>query len=158
MFNLILKNNTNGYFSLTKHDYSNILLNPREAIIVKEVGDSVVSYYNQFQRLGLSVEKHPIEGKDPNVFEEIEQEVDYYDELPKEETDENTQETSDNDIAELESKIKEDEAVDIPTKEALRAKYDEMSKKDLLDLIKASNIDFKYTDTKAELIEKLVEA
>lgn len=156
MFNLILKNNTNGYFSLTKHDYSNIMLNPREAIIVKEVGDSVVSYYNQFRRLGLGVEKHPVEGKDPNVFEEIEQKVEYFDELPKEEVAQ--EEKADNDIAELEAKLQEDEAVDVPTKEALRAKYDEMSKKDLLELVKASNIDFKYTDTKPELIERLVEA
>lgn len=156
MFNLILKNNTNGYFSLTKHDYSNVMLNPREAVIIKEATDSIVSYYNQFRRLGLGVEKYAIEAKDPNVFEEIEEKVEYYDELPKEESE--TQETPDNDISELESKIKEDEAVDVPTKEALRAKYEEMSKKDLLELVKASNIDFKYTDTKPELIERLVEA
>lgn len=156
MFNLILKNNTNGYFSLTKHDYSNVMLNPREAIIIKEATDSIVSYYNQYRRLGLGVEKYALEAKDPNVFEEIEEKVEYYDELPKVESE--TVEILDNDISELESKIKEDEAVDVPTKDALRAKYEEMSKKDLLELVKASNIDFKYTDTKPELIERLVEA
>lgn len=129
LYNVKCINITKGWFSFYTHTYTNMTLNSNQFCIIPNVPEEKLSYYESYSRLGLAISYVKVEDKNLGL------------ELNKEES-------------EVVEENKEPQSIE--KRDNTDIVYEGLSKAQIQDILRGLGVDFKGSETKAQLIARIV--